>query len=105
MDRKFELGINSAIAEELGKTQFTEDQIALVIEPDPFLPGTANARLKESGAPIWAIVSFAQTPDVTTSQLIDECELSRDILAATFAYYQNHQSTIDAKILLARSGA
>lgn len=69
------------------------------IESDPYKPGPAGARLKTSGVPIWALISYykcAVHGDV--EQTARDYELSEEEVAAALIYYHRHKKAIDARI-------
>ena len=68
------------------------------IESDPRRPGSANARLRESGVPVWAIVGYCV--DVVKG---DEPAVARaygvspEAVRAAMRFYDLHRAEIDAR--------
>jgi uncharacterized protein (DUF433 family) len=75
------------------------DHVDQYIESDPYRPGPAGARLRSSGVPVWALISyykFAVHEDA--EQTARDYELTREDVAAAIAYYHQHREAIDARI-------
>jgi uncharacterized protein (DUF433 family) len=62
--------------------------------------GRADARLKESGVSIWAIVGYLDVYDGNASEVARIYDLSPEEMDAALAYYRRHKKYIDARILL-----
>jgi uncharacterized protein (DUF433 family) len=62
--------------------------------------GRADARLKESGASVWAIVAFLDVYEGDLDKVIDHFELSREEIEAALAYYRRNKRYVDARIVL-----
>jgi len=62
--------------------------------------GRADARLKDSGVSVWAIVAYLNVYDGDLGKVADHFELSKKELDAALAYYQRNRTYIDARILL-----
>jgi hypothetical protein len=75
--------------------------IAHYIEDDPYRPGPADARLKEYGTAIWALISYmdrALGGDV--EQTAADYEVPVAAVEAARAYYNRHRELVDARIAL-----
>lgn len=68
------------------------------IEGDLRRPGPANARLRPSGVPVWAIVGYdldvANGDEVAVARAYD---VSLDAVRAALKFYALHQAEIDAR--------
>ena len=75
--------------------------IACYIEDDPLQPGPADARLKDYGTAVWALVSYL---DRAVHGDIEQAAMDYDVpveaVQAALAYYHRHKAPIDARILL-----
>jgi uncharacterized protein (DUF433 family) len=77
--------------------------IAQYVEEDPRRPGPADARLADSGVPIWALIGYLRA--ATAGDLIQtaaDYQVPVDAVRAAVAYYnrQDHRPLIDALIAL-----
>ena len=69
------------------------------VEDDPYKPGSAGARLKSSGVPIWALISYYQRAvHEDLEQTARDYELSCEEVQAAVEYYRRHKKAIDARI-------
>jgi uncharacterized protein (DUF433 family) len=68
------------------------------IESDPRRPGPANARLRRSGVPVWAIVGYylevAQGDEPAVARAYD---VSPEAVRAAVQFYDRHRAEIDAR--------
>lgn len=62
--------------------------------------GRADARLKESGVSIWAIVTYLEVYGGDLEKVAWHFELSQDELDAALAYYRRNKKYVDARVLL-----
>lgn len=62
--------------------------------------GRADARLKESGVSVWAIVAYLGVYDGDLEKVAWHFELSEEELDAALAYYRRNKKYVDARILL-----
>ena len=65
--------------------------------------GRADARLKESGVSVWAIVAYLDVYDGDANKVAEVYELSPEEMMAALAYYRQNKAYIDARILLNRA--
>ncbi len=73
--------------------------IARHIEENPYKPGAADVRLKESGVAVWAFIAYWQAArggDLAAAAA--DYELSPEATQAALAYYRQHRELIDARI-------
>lgn len=77
----------------------TEDQlIARYIEADPHRAGPADARLREHGVAVWALVGNLPSAHDDAAELATAYDVSREAVEAALAYYRRHREAIDARI-------
>jgi uncharacterized protein (DUF433 family) len=75
--------------------------IAKYVEENPRRPGPADARLKESGIELWALISYldlAVAGDV--AQAAEDYEIPAAAVQAARAYYGRHRAPLDARIAI-----
>ena len=75
--------------------------IARYIEENPHKPGPADARLKDAGTAVWALVSHldrAVGGDV--AQVALDYQVPVEAVQTARAYYKRHRKLIDARIAL-----
>lgn len=72
------------------------------IDPDTdrYPGGRADARLREYGVPVWALIGQLQALDGDLDQLAEDYELPREAVDAALAYYRCNKEYIDARLLL-----
>jgi uncharacterized protein (DUF433 family) len=71
---------------------------------DPHRPGPADARLRDSGVPLWALISYLQRAvGGEVAQAAEDYAVPVEAVEAALAYYQQseqHRQLIDARIAL-----
>lgn len=72
--------------------------LAQHIEEDPDAPGPGDARLVESGVPVWALVGYLPAVDGQAKQVAAAFALPEAVVAAALAYYARHKCAIDARL-------
>jgi uncharacterized protein (DUF433 family) len=82
---------------DLDERQLIEKHVGLDYER---FGGRADARLKESGVSIWAIVSYLDVYEGDLDKVAWHFELSQEELDAALAYYRRNKTYLDARILL-----
>jgi len=74
------------------------------IEENPQRPGPADARLKDAGTAVWALLSYLQLAvGNNIEQAAADYGVSPEAVQAALAYYRQspeHQRVIDARITL-----
>lgn len=81
----------------------TDDAAKLIadhIEPHPYRVGDGEARVKERGIAVWALIgSYLLTdgPDAV-EQVADLFAVEPETVRAAIAYYEHHRAAIDARI-------
>jgi uncharacterized protein (DUF433 family) len=68
------------------------------IEPDPFRPGPGEARLKEYGVPVWALVGHMNAVHGRVAQVAEDYDLPKEAVEAALAFYDRHRVAIDARL-------
>lgn len=75
-----------------------EELITRYIEPHPQYPGMDEARLKEYGVSVWALVAYRDAVDGDVSRVAEAYFVPDEAVEAAFAYYRRHKAVIDARI-------
>ena len=68
------------------------------IVADPRKPGVANARVAESGSPVWALVPYLKLYERDYARVAEEFGISKDAAEAADAYYRQNEDALEAKI-------
>jgi hypothetical protein len=80
------------------------DEDALIsehVEENPLRPGPADARLKESGVELWALISYLHSAVAgNVAQTAADFEIPVTAVKAGRAYYERHRGPIDARIAI-----
>ncbi len=72
--------------------------IAHYIEPDLDRPGPAEARLVDSGVPVWALIGHYQATGRDPAVVAADYDVPLAAVAAALAYYAQHRAAIDARL-------
>jgi len=75
-----------------------EQLIEQYIELNPHKPWLAEARLKEYGIAVWALVGYLPAVEGDVNRVAADYEIPREAVDAALAYYHRHQSLIDARL-------
>lgn len=67
---------------------------------DRYPGGRGDARLRDSGVPIWALVAHYGVTGNDRDQLARDYQLPRSAIEAALAFYEQNKEYIDARILL-----
>jgi uncharacterized protein (DUF433 family) len=70
------------------------------LDTDRYPGGQADARLREYGVPVWALIAQLRALDGNLEQLASDYDLPREAVQAALAYYRCHKEYIDARVLL-----
>jgi uncharacterized protein (DUF433 family) len=70
------------------------------LNTDRYPGGRADARLREYGVPVWALIGQWQALNGDLEQLARDYELPREAVEAALAYYRCNKEYIDARLLL-----
>jgi uncharacterized protein (DUF433 family) len=77
------------------------DSLALIegeIEDDPRRPGPANARLRGSGVPVWAIIGYyLDVARGDTREVARAYDVSLNAVLAAVQFYERHRAEIDGR--------
>jgi len=76
------------------------ERLAAMVEQDPRQPGRHNARLKDYGTHVWAIIAYLQGTDWDIAKVARDHEVSEDAVRAAIQYYEQNRELIDAELLL-----
>ena len=68
------------------------------IEPDRLRPGADEARLRQHGMHVWALVGHYQAIGGDAAQVARDYRLPVEAVEAALAYYQKHKCLIDARL-------
>lgn len=84
------------------KTQAERQLIERYIDPhwDCYPGGRGDARLKDYGVPVWALVGQLRAIGGDLEQLAADYELPLEAASAALAYYRRNKKYIDARLLL-----
>jgi uncharacterized protein (DUF433 family) len=79
-----------------------QELIARYIDPewDRYPSGRADARLKDYGVPVWALIGQLRAIGDDLDELAQSYRLLREAVDAALAYYRQNKKYIDARILL-----
>ncbi len=72
--------------------------IATYIEQDPGHPGLADARLKDYGTHVWALIGYLYAVGWDVERAARDYGLPLEAVRAVLAYHQQHQDLIEARI-------
>jgi uncharacterized protein (DUF433 family) len=76
-----------------------DELIARYIEENPNRRGPADARLRDEGTAVWALISYLQAVAQGDLQATAEAYgISTEAMQAALAYYEQHQEPINARI-------
>ncbi|MGI8827951.1 MAG: DUF433 domain-containing protein [Chloroflexota bacterium] len=70
------------------------------LETDRYPGGRADARLREYGVPVWALIGQLRALDGNVDELARDYELPREAVEAALGYYRCNKEYIDARLLL-----
>lgn len=75
-----------------------QELIERYIENSPL--GQANARLRESGIHVWAIIGQLHVHRGRVDEVMKDYCVPREAIEAAIVYYQRNKEYIDARLLL-----
>ena len=75
-----------------------EELIARYLEPNPHKPTLAEAWLKDSGIPVWALIGALPGVDHDPERLADLYGVPVEAVQAALAFYRRHRCLIDARL-------
>lgn len=68
------------------------------IEPNPHRPGRDEARLRDYGVSIWALVGYWEAVGRDLARVAHDYRLPEEAVRAALAYYRRSRAVIDARI-------
>lgn len=81
--------------------QTNEELIAHFIERNPRKPGLANARLRDYGVSVWALIATWKAAKGDTEQVARDYGIPLKAMQAALAYYRQHPAVIDDRMVVA----
>ena len=75
-----------------------DPRIRQYVELDPNHPGIADARLRESGVSVWALIGYLPAVEGNLGQAAEDYVVSLEEIEAAVAFYHEHRVVIDARI-------
>lgn len=72
-----------------------QELIEAYIERDPLRPGRDEARLKQYGIAVWAVIGALESVGGDVEDAAAEHDISPDAVRAALAYYERHRELID----------
>jgi len=72
--------------------------IARHIEPNHHRPGLDEARLREHGVSVWALIGYWMGYNGDVDHVVRDFMVPREAVEAAIAYYRRHKGLIDARI-------
>jgi len=82
---------------DLDEQRLIEEHIGLDQEQ---YGGRADARLRMSGVPVWALVAYLGVYEGDVDQVARDFDLSEEEMAAALAFYRRNKKYVDARVLL-----
>jgi uncharacterized protein (DUF433 family) len=77
----------------------SQELIARYIEDDSRRPGPAEARVRDYGVKVWALVGYyLQAGERNPARVAEAYELPYQAVEAVLAYYHQYQAAIDARL-------
>ena len=67
---------------------------------DRYPGGRADARLSDTGVPVWALVGHLRAVGNDIDRVAADYELPPEAAEAALVYYRRHKALIDARLLL-----
>ena len=91
--------------EDVARTRAKLDEDQLIekyvdLDTDRYPGGRAEARLRDYGTSVWALVNHLKVVDGDVEELAQHYDLPRPAVDAALAYYRRHKDLIDARIRL-----
>ena len=79
-------------------TLSTEDLIHKYIEQDPYRPGKADARIKNEGVHVWALIGHMPEERRDATEIALAYRLPLEAVHAAIAFYERYRCIIDDRI-------
>jgi uncharacterized protein (DUF433 family) len=77
-----------------------DERVRQRIEEDPSRPGPQSARLRESGVPVWAVISYYDALKHDVELTAHDYEIPVEDVRAALDYYHQHKQEIDARLAM-----
>jgi uncharacterized protein (DUF433 family) len=68
------------------------------IEPNPYRPGAAQARVVDYAVPVWALVGYLEAVHGDVARATHDYRLPVEAVEAALAYYRRHKILIDDRL-------
>lgn len=68
------------------------------IEPHPWKGGAAEALLRDSGIPVWAIIGYLGGEVGDPADAADAYDVPIEAVEAALAYYREHRGALDERL-------
>jgi uncharacterized protein (DUF433 family) len=78
----------------------TDQAMRRRIEEDPSCPGPQSARLRESGVPVWAVISYYDALKRDVELTAHDYDIPMADVRAALDYYHQHKHEIDARLAM-----
>ena len=72
--------------------------ISLYVDASPAVGGAAEARLRRSWVPVWALIGQIPVAGNNAEALADAYDIPVEEAEAALAYYRSHRDVIDARL-------
>ena len=82
------------------ETLIDDAVLAEMIEQDPDKPGRHNARFKEYGTHLWAVLGGLRRTGGNVAVVAQEWRIPEEAVRAAIRYYERHRELFDAYFLL-----
>jgi uncharacterized protein (DUF433 family) len=81
-------------------TEVNETELDAMVEQDPRRPGRHNARMRDYGTHVWALIAALQGSNWNIDQVAKEYHIPEVAIRAAIRYYERNREFIDAELLL-----
>lgn len=83
-----------------GSIEVTDAGLDAMVEQDPRHPGRHNARMRDYGTHVWAIIAALQGRNWDVTKVAAEYHVPEVAIRAAIRYYERNKEFIDAELLL-----
>lgn len=77
-----------------------QDLVTEWIEPDPYKPWEGDARIRDTGVHVWALIGYLPAVHDDPARVAADYELPIEAVEAAIAYYRRHRHAIDARLAM-----
>jgi uncharacterized protein (DUF433 family) len=81
-------------------TEVEETELDAMVEQDPRRPGRHNARMRDYGTHVWALIAALQGNNWDMTRVAAEYHMPEVAIRAAIRYYEQNREFIDAELLL-----